>query len=97
MFTFSLKSLGILQWKASVKLSPFQAVTEKFYTDKKDIQIFLIYKEIHSGAVAKSYMTNGLLIYGEIFAHHSEFPYIWGKFYFLFYKCIGERPELCIF
>jgi hypothetical protein len=29
--------------------------------------MFLIYKEI--GAVAKSYMTNGLLIYGEIFAH----------------------------
>jgi hypothetical protein len=26
-------------------------------------------KEIQNGAVAKSYMTNGLLIYGEIFAH----------------------------
>jgi hypothetical protein len=26
-------------------------------------------KEILNGAVAKSYMTNGLLIYGEIFAH----------------------------
>jgi hypothetical protein len=40
-------------------------------TDKKENQIFLIYKEIQSGAVAKSYMTNGLLIYGEIFAHFS--------------------------
>jgi hypothetical protein len=39
------------------------------YTDKKENKIFLIYKEILSGAVAKSYMTNGLLIYGEIFAH----------------------------
>ncbi len=39
------------------------------YTDKKENQIFLIYKEIQSGAVAKSYMTNGLLIYGEIFVH----------------------------
>jgi hypothetical protein len=42
------------------------------YTNKKLKQIFLIYKEIQSGAVAKSYMTNGLLIYGiygEIFAH----------------------------
>jgi hypothetical protein len=39
------------------------------YTDKKENQIFPIYKEIQSGAVAKSYMTNGLLIYGEIFAH----------------------------
>jgi hypothetical protein len=43
------------------------------YTDKKENQIFLIYKEIQSGAVANSYMTNGLFIYGEIFLH---FPYI---------------------
>jgi hypothetical protein len=31
------------------------------YTDKKEKKIFLIYKEIRNGAVAKSYMTNGLL------------------------------------
>jgi hypothetical protein len=36
------------------------------YTDKN--KIFLIYEEIQNGAVAKSYMTNGLLIDGEIFA-----------------------------
>jgi hypothetical protein len=36
---------------------------------KKENQIFLIYNEIQKGAVAKSYMTYGLLIYGEIFAH----------------------------
>jgi hypothetical protein len=36
------------------------------YTDKKENQIFLIYKEIQSGGVAQSYMTNGLLIYREI-------------------------------
>jgi len=35
----------------------------------KENIIFLIYKEIKTGAVAKSYMTNGLLIYGEIFPH----------------------------
>jgi hypothetical protein len=34
------------------------------YTDKKETKIFLIYKEIQNGAVAKSYMTNGLLIFG---------------------------------
>ncbi len=39
------------------------------YNDKKENQIFLICEEIQNGAVAKSYMTNGLLIYGEIFAH----------------------------
>jgi hypothetical protein len=32
------------------------------YTDKKENQIFLIYKEIQNGAVAKSYITNGLLM-----------------------------------
>ncbi len=47
----------------------FEARFSLLYTDKKENQIFLIYKEIQSGAVAKSYMTNGLLIYGEIFAH----------------------------
>ncbi len=41
----------------------------EYYTDKKENQILLIYMAIQSGAVAKSYMTNGLLIYGEISAH----------------------------
>jgi hypothetical protein len=36
------------------------------YTDKKENQIFLIYKEIQSGAVAKSYMRKGFLIYMEM-------------------------------
>ncbi len=40
------------------------------YTDKIEKKIFFIYKEIQNGAVAKSYMTNGLLlIYEKIFAH----------------------------
>jgi hypothetical protein len=34
------------------------------YTDQKGNKIFLIYKKIQNGAVAKSYMNNGLLIYG---------------------------------
>jgi hypothetical protein len=38
-----------------------------YLTDKKK-SIFLIYKEIQNEAVAKSHMTNGVLIYGEIFA-----------------------------
>jgi hypothetical protein len=35
-------------------------------TDKKENQIFLLYKEIHSGAIAKSYMRKGFLIYEEM-------------------------------
>jgi hypothetical protein len=35
------------------------------YTDKKENQIFLLYKEIQSRAVAKSYMGKGFLIYEE--------------------------------
>ncbi len=33
---------------------------------KKENQIFLIYKDIQSGAVAKSYMRKGFLIYEEM-------------------------------
>ncbi len=46
-------------------------------TDKKDNQIFLIYEEIQNGAFAKLYMTDGLLIYGEIFAHFLIHPHVW--------------------
>ena len=35
---------------------------------KKENKIFFIYKVIQNGAVAKSYMANGLLIHGEICA-----------------------------
>jgi hypothetical protein len=35
----------------------------EIYTDKKENKIFLIFKEIQKGAIAKSYMTNGLLVY----------------------------------
>ncbi len=43
------------------------------YTDKKENHIFLINKEIQSGAVAKSYMRKGFLIYEEILKY---FPYM---------------------
>jgi len=36
------------------------------YTDKKEKKIFLIYKEIQMGAVAKSYMRKSFLIYEEM-------------------------------
>jgi hypothetical protein len=39
---------------------------ELYYTDKKENQIFLLYKEIQSGTVAKSYMRKGFLIYEEM-------------------------------
>ncbi len=52
-----------------VVVVPAEKIKDCLYTEKKENQISLIYKEIQSGAVAKSYMSNGLLIYGEIFAH----------------------------
>jgi hypothetical protein len=36
------------------------------YTDEKENQIFLVSKEIQSGAVAKSYMRKGFLIYEDM-------------------------------
>jgi hypothetical protein len=35
-------------------------------TDKKENKIFLIYKVIQSGAIAKSYLRKGFLIYEEM-------------------------------
>jgi hypothetical protein len=43
--------------------------SEYIHTDKKENKIFLIYKEIQSGAVGKSYKRKGFLIYEEIFPH----------------------------
>ncbi len=40
--------------------------TSSKYTDKKEKEIFLIYKEIQMGSVAKSYMRNGFLIFEEM-------------------------------
>jgi hypothetical protein len=62
-------------WKLGLRPAQFlfwEYINRNYFalhTDKKENQIFLIYREIQSGAVAKSYMTNGLLIYGEIFLH----------------------------
>ncbi len=43
------------------------------YTDKKENQIFLKYKEIQSGAVAKSYMRKGFLIYEEMLKYYPKY------------------------
>jgi hypothetical protein len=61
-----------LQCRGVRRISPpfcIAAADEEGRTDKKENHIFLIYKEIQNGAVAKSYMTNGLLIEGEIITH----------------------------
>ncbi len=39
------------------------------YTDKKENKIFLIYKEIQMGSVAKSYVGEGFLIYTRKYAN----------------------------
>jgi hypothetical protein len=36
------------------------------HTDKKEKKLFLIYKEIQMGAIAKLYMRKGFLIYEEM-------------------------------
>ncbi len=51
-----------------LSLTFYQKISEErgAYTDKKENKIFLIYKEIQSGAVAKSYIRKGFLIYEEM-------------------------------
>ncbi len=41
-------------------------LNQREYTDRKEKKIFLIYKKIQNGAVAKSYMRKGFLIYEEM-------------------------------
>ncbi len=72
------------QWKISYAIftSPFfkcwlvfvllcAQSTHVLYTDKKENKIFLIYKEIQSGAVAKLYLRKGFLIYEEMHKYFS--------------------------
>jgi hypothetical protein len=47
-----------------LRIIPYQQIPDD--TDKKENQIFRIVKEIQNGAVAKSYLRNGLLIYEEM-------------------------------
>jgi hypothetical protein len=55
-------------WKigSNVNSNISTALQPHRYTDKKENQIFLIYKKIQSRGVAKSYMRKGLLIYEEM-------------------------------
>jgi hypothetical protein len=62
----------VIRWRYSTHSSREDQVTGLSFTDKKENQIFLIYKD---GAVAKSYIINGLLIKGNICA----FPHILGS------------------
>jgi hypothetical protein len=45
---------------------PVSKTTFNLCTDKKENQIFLIYKEIQSGAVTQTFMRKSFLIYEEI-------------------------------
>jgi hypothetical protein len=55
------KICGFFSLHERVKVATFRRCT-----DKKENQIFLIYKKIQSRAVAKSYMRKGFLIFEEM-------------------------------
>ncbi len=61
-FCFPIVKLGTLFQEDSIPYFLFSTLIKRK-------QNFLIYKEIQKGAVAKSSMTNGLLIYDQIFPH----------------------------
>ncbi len=60
---------------------------------KKEIKIFLIYKETQSGAVAKSYMRKGLLLYEEM---HNYFPIYEGTVSHI-WLCNCSTPNFLIY
>ncbi len=77
-FSFYLCLIGIYFNCKKQLLNSFKQTANKWKRHcpnspliKKENQIFLIYREIQSGAVAKSHMPNGpfILVYGEIFSH----------------------------
>ncbi len=62
IFAFVLINIGKVK---DVSSSPSSAAFETL-TDKKEKKIYLIYMEIQSGAVAKSYTRKGFLMYEEM-------------------------------
>jgi hypothetical protein len=57
---------GVLLQSPSLEFTQFTWPRARLCTDKKENQIFLIFKEIQSGATAKSNMRKGFLIYEEM-------------------------------
>jgi hypothetical protein len=53
-------------WINGISLRLWALYYSHQYTDKNENKIFLIYSEIQSGAVAKSYMRKGFLIYEKM-------------------------------
>ncbi len=90
-----------------------QVVTNLYtgHTDKKENQIFLVYKEIQSGAVAKSYIRKGFLIYEEMRKYFPIYEEAVSHFWLcncsilnfliceenliLFFISAGKVPNLC--
>jgi hypothetical protein len=54
---------GVLLGSPSLEFTQFAWLRARLCTDKKEKKNFLIYKEIQKGAVAKSYIRKGCLIY----------------------------------
>jgi hypothetical protein len=61
-FELSISYICLLPSSHPTPNTPPPRPTPPFHTDKKENKIFHIYKEIKSGAVAKSYMRKGFLI-----------------------------------
>jgi hypothetical protein len=61
---YPLQLEAMTEWKQNViQIGPKQTFP---CTDKKEKEIFLIYREIQKGSGAKSYMRKGSLIYEEV-------------------------------
>ncbi len=74
---FVLRRRGHLYLKPGKMAAARNAEAACSYTDKKENEIFLINKEIQMGAVAKSYMRKGFLIYEEMQKYEEAVSHIW--------------------
>ena len=71
------------------------------HADKKENKIFRMYKEIQMGAVSKSYMRKGFLIYEEmrnyLFIYEEAVSHIWICNHILLDLLIYEESFLLVY
>jgi hypothetical protein len=87
-------SLGRVADLTTMLVLTYPSFATILYTDKKENQIFLMYEEIQRGAVAKSYMRKGFLIYEEMRKYFTIFKEAVGHIHMTLQLLHSEFPYI---
>ncbi len=86
---------SVLSFTLLKKIIKFFLYIRKFRREQLQSHIWLTASSYMGKCLRiSSYIRKPYLIYMTLQLLHSEFPYIWGKFYFLFYQCIMVKCDL---